>query len=187
MAETLSEQICSTSELAQVLGISDRRIQQLAREGILSPISRGRFRLCDAVQAYIRFLGHATPGKGQVDLKAERAMLTKAKRELAEIELAIARGEVHRSEDVEVVMNDMLSAFRSRILAVPVKTAPRLLAQTDMNTIQNILKADIYEALSELANYNPETFHKRNKEYLLSKAMQGDQYKGGKGRSEKED
>ncbi len=50
------------------------------------------------------------------------------------------RGELHRSEDVRRVMNDMLGAFRARVLAIPSKTAPRLLAQTDLAVVQDIIK-----------------------------------------------
>lgn len=41
-----------SSQLACVLGLSARRIQQLVEDGILSRSSRGKFKLCACVQRY---------------------------------------------------------------------------------------------------------------------------------------
>lgn len=45
----------TTEELALVLGISERRIQQLAKENVLERRGRGLFNLCDSVQDYIAY------------------------------------------------------------------------------------------------------------------------------------
>ena len=43
----------STTELAAVLGLTGRRIRQLAEDGVLDKIKDGRFNLCESVQKYI--------------------------------------------------------------------------------------------------------------------------------------
>ena len=55
--EKVADKNVATTELAAVLGISARRVQQLAQDGILDTVERGKFELSAAVQAYIRFLG----------------------------------------------------------------------------------------------------------------------------------
>ena len=70
-----------TFELAAVLGLSDRRINQLAREGILPRTSRGQYPLADAVQAYIRYLGESAASGKVSDYNRERIRLTRAKAE----------------------------------------------------------------------------------------------------------
>lgn len=42
----------TTTQLAAVLGITNRRVQQLTQDGVLTTVSRGKFVLGDAVQAY---------------------------------------------------------------------------------------------------------------------------------------
>ena len=46
----------STTELACVLGITGRRIRQMAEDGQLQKVSKGRFLLADSVQRYVKFL-----------------------------------------------------------------------------------------------------------------------------------
>lgn len=45
----------STTELACVLGITGRRIRQMAEDGQLQKVSKGRFLLADSVQRYVKF------------------------------------------------------------------------------------------------------------------------------------
>lgn len=161
--------IYSTSELAEVLGLSDRRIRQLEKEGVISKISRGKYNLPQAVQQYINWIKSQATAKSEeeFDLKKEKTLLTRAQRQRVELELQIMRGELHRSEDVKRVMNDMLGAFRARCLAIPSKAAPRLQGQTDLAVIQDVLKKEVYEALVELSEYDPEVFYLQSKDKLV--------------------
>lgn len=167
---------CTTSELAEILGLSDRRIRQLEQIGIISKLSRGKFHLPAAVQQYISWLrSQADETEEKLDFKREKTLLTRANRQKVELELQIMRGELHRSEDVRRVMNDMLGAFRARCLAIPSKAAPRLVAQTDLAIIQDVLKKEVYEALTELSEYDPEVFYARSKDKLaLDDGVGGD-------------
>jgi phage terminase Nu1 subunit (DNA packaging protein) len=171
--KNVNEIVCSTNELAAVLGVSDRWVRELAQGKILEQASRGHFHLVESVQKYIEFIKEGESSGNDKDQKhnyrKEKTLLTKANREKAEIELAIIRGEVHRTEDVETIVSNMLNNFRSKILAIPVKVSPYLLAQTEMAIIQDILKTHLYEALTELKDYDPEAFHRQNKECLKGK------------------
>ena len=51
--ERLADRNVTTTELASILGITGRRVQQLTQDGVLTTVSRGKFVLSDAVQAYI--------------------------------------------------------------------------------------------------------------------------------------
>ncbi len=95
----------------------------------------------------------------------ERAKNEQIKREKAEIELAALRGEMHHAEDVETVLNDMLTAFRAKILSIPTKLAARVLGQTDIGVVQSMLTEELYEALAELSEYDPEAFSPRNEDH----------------------
>ena len=76
--EKVADKNVATTELAAVLGISARRVQQLAQDGILDTVERGKFELGAAVQAYIRFLGRdAMTEEEQIALLATDGMLVK--------------------------------------------------------------------------------------------------------------
>jgi plasmid maintenance system antidote protein VapI len=147
---------CSQLELAEILGITDRRVRQLTQEGTFEQKARGVYEIGPCVQAYFRLQQSIVRSQYQ----DEKTHLTKITREKAEIELAVLRGEMHRGEDVKYVMNTMLGNFRDRLLSLPLKLAPQVIAVTDLMTAQNMIKAEVYEALTELSNYSPELFNK---------------------------
>jgi phage terminase Nu1 subunit (DNA packaging protein) len=159
--------VVSTSELSEILGLTDRRIQQLVKNEIISRVGRGKFHLPTVIGEYIGWIkSQSTESDEELDLKKEKTLLTRANRQKIELELQIMRGELHRSEDVRRVMNDMLGAFRARCLAIPSKAAPRILAQTDLAVIQDAIKKEVYEALTELADYDPQAFYAHSKDTL---------------------
>jgi hypothetical protein len=154
----LHEQEIQTGELAAIVGKSDRWIRQLTTDKVLTQVSRGKFILGEAIQAYIE---HASGGKEDegkprlVDYKTDHERI---KTEKAAIQLSQLRGELHTSEDVESVMSDMLTAFRQKILAIPTKLSPQLTGIDDIKAIKGKLTAALHEALSELADYDPDMF-----------------------------
>ena len=142
------------------LGVTDRRVRQLRSDGVIDALGRNKYDLAQALQGYINFLTGGSDSSKEVSTNyhAERAKLTETKRKKAEIELALMRGDVHEAEDIKTVISGMLMAFRSRLLALPTKMAPLLLAQTELTKIQDILRSGVYECLSELSEYNPVDF-----------------------------
>jgi phage terminase Nu1 subunit (DNA packaging protein) len=170
---------CTTRELAHILGVSDRRVQQLVTMGAFPRVDRGKYDLPTVVQSYIAFFRaqFENISDEELDLRAEKALLTRAQRKKVELELKIMQGELHRSDDVRRVMNDMLGAFRARCLSIPTKAAPRVQGK-DLNAVKDVLKKEIYEALSELTDYDPEVFYKQSKDKLvIEETMEADDEK----------
>ena len=82
----------STTELACVLGITGRRIRQMAEDGQLQKVSKGRFLLADSVQRYVKFLSDGpmdeedkklekTRRVAETTMKASKATIAKLKTE----------------------------------------------------------------------------------------------------------
>ena len=154
----------SASVLSEITGVGDRRIRQLADEGILIRASKGRYNLRESLKNYILTLKVAMD-KG-VDSSDERLSLEEVKAQhemvkmhMAQIRLALMQGEVHKSSDVERVMNDMLSSFRARLLNLPPKVAPMLVMRDNADLIRQIINQEIIEALKDLTEYNPKDFY----------------------------
>ncbi|MFC4102923.1 hypothetical protein [Paenibacillus xanthanilyticus] len=156
--EPIEEREVSTSELAAVLGKTSSWVRQLTRDKVLVQVGRGKYRLADAVQAYVE---HVSGGQIEDDrprLRDEQAELTRIKKEDAMLDLAVKRGELHRAEDVRLVMTDMLLNFRSRMMSLPVKIAPRVAYLKEVPAIREVLEDEIRIALTTLSDYNPEEF-----------------------------
>ncbi|AQT84163.1 hypothetical protein ERICIV_03439 [Paenibacillus larvae subsp. larvae] len=156
--ENIHEKEVLTSELAAIVGKTPQWIRQLTRDGALKQVGRGKYRLGEAIQAYIL---HAAGGKEDdkkprfIDEKTEHERI---KKEKAALELAVMKGELHRAEDVRAEMADMLTSFRSRILGIPTKLGPQLLNISELADVTSILTKEMRSALTALADYDPDKF-----------------------------
>lgn len=154
--------VVNTTAIAKMFGVTDRRVRQFVEEGVIDRIGYGRFDVSDTVLKYVTYLRLSNDQLDKSDvtesLDYEKYLHEKAKREKAEIELAHIKGRMHSSPEVEKVMNNMLASFRARILAIPSKTAPSLIARDEISQIEQIIEVQVHEALSELAEYDPKMF-----------------------------
>lgn len=155
----------SSTVLSNLFGLTTRRIRQLENEGVIQKIARGKYSLQDNIKSYITYIKASADLKenkteeGKIDYDQEHALLERRKREKMELELAAMRGTMHYSEDVERVMNDMLSNFKAKILALPSRAAPRLITLSTIADIQEVLQNEVLDALNEMSQYNPNDFY----------------------------
>lgn len=143
-----------TSQLADIIGKSAQWIRQLTRDGILKQTGRGKYKLGEAVQAYIRHVEGETDGN-KVNFRDERAEHEKIKKEIAYLELEEKRKNLHTTEDVQNAWGMLLVEFRGRLSSYPPKLANELSHMTDTKAIRILLESKINEALKELAKYDP--------------------------------
>ncbi len=144
----------SSSDLASLLQITQRRTNQLADEKIITRQPEGDFILPEAVA---EFYAHKYKAEKALDLMSERAMHEKVKRELSELDLRQRQRELHEATDVEMVLTDMLVRIRTRLLGIPMARAPRL-AGLSKGKIADMLNKEIESALMELKDYSPTMF-----------------------------
>jgi hypothetical protein len=149
-----------TGELGRIVGKTPQWIRQLTREGVLKQSGRGKYILSEAIQAYVLHAqgGKEDPNKPRyVDAKTEHELI---KKEKAELELKALKGMLHESTDVQAVMSDMILTCKTKLQSIPARIAPRL-DQESALTIEQVMDAEISEALKSLMNYSPELFKKQ--------------------------
>lgn len=137
----------SASDLAKALKLTVRRVNQLAKQTVLRRQADGKFHLPDSVEAYYVF---KLKSDDDLDYNREHALLEKAKRETAEIELEQLKGRLLYASDVEQAMATMILTAKSRLLSIPTKCASKAVGQKDLSAIVEIIRSEIYEALNEL-------------------------------------
>lgn len=150
-----------TIDLANLFGISERRIQQLVKEG-LPRDGRGKFDFVKSVKWYTRYLRAALERKavptGSGDSKVyvgereARIREITATADLKELELAEKRGELVAIHDVEHVLADLVLTTKGQIMAIPPRLAPDLVGETSRVMVQAKLEKACKEALGYLAN-----------------------------------
>ena len=154
----------SAAVLGDIFGVSDRRIRQMAEEGIIVRVAKGRYNFQESVKNYILSLKLAVDtanqdnADGELNIEEEKALHERVKRHISELRLQTMKGELHKAEDVEKVMTDMLTSFKTRVMNIPSKVAP-VLESRDAGFIKDRLTAEVTEALNELKDYDPKAFY----------------------------
>lgn len=173
MAET-KKNLQGSGIIARLFGVTDRRVQQLAKEGII-PAAKTRpymFDLLPTVQAYIKYLSNKANGKEtknadtveaeQDKLRAE-ADLKQYKAKMAELQYNELEGTMHRSEDVEAMTNDLVYTIRSMIMALPGRLAMDVIQAASAAEASELIRTECHKILDELAGYeyDPEAYQRR--------------------------
>lgn len=143
------------STIAKLFGITERRVQQLAREGIIPKPEKNQYALAGCVHAYVAYLRQCASGKN-TNLHAvhqERARLLKAQADMAEIELAQKSKRLGKAPQVKADWQFMLDAWRTKLLVLPSEVELQLSNQKTADDIKDYLTHAIHEALNELAEY----------------------------------
>jgi len=151
--------VVNTDVLAKLFGVTRRYVNQLATEGVLEKRAPGRWPLEQNVNRYIEFLRSGKKDPEEQESKSiyweEKAKHEAAKREMAELQLAKLKNQMHDATTVELVMTDMLTTFKNRLLALPQKVSPKVIGLKSIAEVNDVLASEINEALTELSDYSP--------------------------------
>lgn len=142
--------------IAKLLMMTERRVNQLSADGVIPKAERGRYELAPAVQGYIRFLQDRTIRGGggitAIDYHVEKGRLTKAQADVAELEVATARGDVALIREFERAQSMAMAAIRANVMNVPTRAVMQLLGCTDETEFKEKLRAELMLALETAAN-----------------------------------
>lgn len=139
---------------SRLFNITERRVQQMAQQGIVPKAARGKYPLVGTIQAYVKFLQERALGgeTGPTDLHTEKTKLTAAQREKMEIEVAVTRGELVYADQVADAWALEVTDCKQRLLSVASKAAPIVAAEDNSGACMEIIDALVREALQELSD-----------------------------------
>lgn len=138
----------SQTQMAAILSLAKSRISQLVTEQILvRDEGSGSLFLIESLQNY--YQSKQSSGK-RVNFWDERALHERAKRQITELKLKQAKGEVYAAALVEQVMSEQLNNFKNKLLGVPAKMAAQLEGKTRAE-INDALNFEIENLLEELS------------------------------------
>ena len=166
----------TTKELAIVLGLSTRRIQQLVQDGQFEAVKRGRYNLAKSVARYMEL-----NNKEVTDEERERAQadlsIRKAKAVIAVSEAKELQGKMHRSEDVAELTEDLVFTIRGMLLALPGRLAVDVSAVDDPAEAAELIRTEVFAIMDELANYryDPKKYEDRVRERRRWDVNDGDE------------
>lgn len=160
----LNKRMVKSSVLSELFGVTTRRVQQLAQEGVLSVTKDGNenhYELSEAIKEYITYLNERVDGKGNKEvegletqkLKAETEY-KQAKAKMVNLELKELEGQMHRSEDVEFMLEDMILNIRQLLLSLPGRLAVSVKNAKSPKVIAKIINDEICSVLTQLSDYS---------------------------------
>ena len=157
-------QIIKATELAKLLGITDRHLRNLANEGVVKKTEKGKYLFFESVRGYIEYV----ESKNDVDLDLkdekikEEIKRIKKDTELKGLKIKELRNQLHSASIIEKVMTSSLVNLKGRLLSLSNRLAPQLIAVDNLGEIQEVIQDSIIEALEELSEYSPELFKNKN-------------------------
>ncbi len=114
--------IATTAQICKILNLSQARVAQLVKDGIIKKEDRGKFALCDAVHHYIVFLQNrpknqwGAKGEDETDFDRERLRRTKEEADKLELLNAKTRGELVEVAQVKTMGEKVMSAIKTVIM-----------------------------------------------------------------------
>jgi len=153
----MSSYFVSVGILAEAFNVTGRRVQQLAQDDIIPKSVRGKYDLIACTAAYTKYLHERATGKDiePQDVHKERTRLLKAQADKTELEVKSMNGELIAAEQVELLWGGLVSAFRAKIMGLPVRCAHRVLNLNTYQEIEEVLRGHVNEALEELSCHEP--------------------------------
>lgn len=142
--------ILKTAQLALLLGLTTRRVNQLAEEGIMTRTAHGEFDGPASIKNYIAGVtNRAKDGETAIDKEREEARLKKEQADYWEQRNAALRKEFLPVSDVTRVWSEQISSIRGALLSVVPRVSQRLsLSHEDAEEID----AEIRDAMTKLAD-----------------------------------
>jgi phage terminase Nu1 subunit (DNA packaging protein) len=143
---------CTPATLARLFHLTERRVQQLAKDGIIPKGDHGQYDLIQSVQGYIKFLQERIVGRGDgeyaesPDIKYERKRLIKAQADKTEMEYQTLCGEWLACSFVENLLTEAAQCFAAEVDALPARLAPLLAGMHDAARI----KATLFDACRQV-------------------------------------
>ena len=152
-----ADTVVSTTELACILGITGRRVRQLAEDGQLPKIGQGRFALGDSVQRYIGTLSEDPLDEEGRRINRERrraeADIQASKATIAQMEARELQRKMHRAEDVAAMTEDLICTIEEAMNELPGRLAVDVAAAGAPAEVSEIVRKEVYRTMRELSGY----------------------------------
>ena len=171
----------TTTELAKLLGLTARRIQQLVQDGIIKKDDekgnrQRKYKANEVIKEYMLYLQDKYEKESEnkdddlIELKKRKLKSEIKQKEatakISEMKLNEFRSRMHSASDVEDFTNDLVFSVRNALMALPSRMAVDVAKENDPNVVRELLKSEVNSILTELSNYqyNPEKYTDRVRE-----------------------
>ena len=138
-----------------IIGLTGSTRRTILRKlGDLKPVDGpARSKMYESKDALPILYGQHTSPSGKKTLESERTRLATSQAEKMEMEVEVMKGNLLPADEYQEKLETMISAFKSRMLGLPIKAAATVVTLTDEREAEVVIRDYVYEALSELSGY----------------------------------
>ena len=140
----------TADQLGGLLGISGRRVRELASEGVFTRASGGRYPVEACVRAYLDQMRSAAKSKpapdpevaaAALDGRQQRARLAKLQADRVALDLERESGRLVDAETVRIFYTTLVTQARNRLLGVPSAAKGHIphLTVDEVETLENLI------------------------------------------------
>jgi len=153
-------------ELAKLVGVDERRIRQLEQEGVIKSESKTNnkekreYKFAETIVAIVRYYRGKADSRRSGDSKEmeeEKLRQLAAKRELEEMKVLRARGELHHTDDIKRIFGAIFSRVHTGFESFPLGLAPKIAGKNNVMEIAGEIKTQLDKILYEITEYDIET------------------------------
>lgn len=141
---------CSVKVLSELLMLSERRVQQLVKEGVLPRKKIGKYDLVLCVQAYIKHLSDIVKNTDNT-LESERRKFMKVKREKEEFNFAVLKMEYLKRTEIFRVVGGIIVTAKTKLRAATKRWAPQVSICGEVAENQSYLMKEVDAILRDLS------------------------------------
>lgn len=156
----------STKEIALILGVTARWVQQLTQDGVLPTIGRSRYNLSETIQAYAEYRTRKAPDPTDIEKAEAELSIKKANAIIKVLEAKELQGKMHRSEDVADMTEDLIYTIRGMLLALPGRLAVDVVNTSTPAEAAEVIRKEVYKVMEEISRYeyDPNKYAERVRE-----------------------
>ena len=145
------QQTYSLETISKLLMLSERRCQQLVKDGIIPKHPRGEYDLVQSVQGYVKFLRErAFGGVANTDQHAEKTRLVSAQANIAEMTDAEMRGELVRTDDIRRTIFSAARSVRNSVQTISDRISLPIAGMSDLHDIHTLIDGEIMHVLGDM-------------------------------------
>jgi len=154
------------SALAAFWCVEIRMVRYYQQLGIIEPysISKSEGNKYDLIACSHKMFKYYKDKAGKS--ADEKLRQLSAKRELEEIKVKRARGELHHTEDIKRIFGSMFVRLHSGFESFPLGMATKVIDKTDVMEIADVIKKQLDKILYEVTNYDIEKLKADVGEYI---------------------
>lgn len=142
----VDELLVPAKVLAACFDLSERRVQQLAAQGVIPRAAHGKYPLVESVRGWAKWWRDQISGKAERISKDEsRAKLMQAKAESATVQAELLRATVYRRDEVEAVFGAALGIVANHLAGLGGRVCGEVAPITEPRVIAGVIDRETRE------------------------------------------